>query len=572
MALEITLAGRTHHFARTPVRIGTAPDNDLVVALDSTFAVSPHHAVIDTRGLLATIEDLGSPQGTYVDGEQIAGQRVVEPNSRVRLGSTGPELRITAVDESTDEADRTIVAGPFGSAAPIPRTNLPTPSVSVSPQRTPSPAAAAAPSWHVPSPAAPAPRSQPAVPRAAPPAFSPPAAPQVTPQGPTQAPRSSSGGAMRWLPWIALLAVVAGVPLYVESRLKGTQQDVEAAAGTAKDAAKVFLDQFGSMLGPELESDYRAAVAAYDEVATESFNVQRDSSLSDLEKQKRLRELQERAALHSNTVDLINKKLAEARGLDWSTYAKEYGQSIFLIAIIYLDRKNVELGWGTGTGWVAGVDEKRTLLGTNAHVAAMLQKRNYPKGVHRAMTFAIQGGTGKVFEIKDVRLHPQYSGVLSPDVAVIYIDHRGVALKPLPLADEASLRRLEAGSAMATMGFPGELQREYLSGLVDQLNEGRDYTTLQASGAVPVFKACYVNRLTNFEQQSASFDTLQLISHNASISGGTSGSPMIDDKGRVVALNNGGMETTIGENSIPSAAELNIAIRVDLLQELLAKK
>src|SRR5262245_56268258 len=53
------------------VRIGRAPEVEL--HLDQA-KVSRHHAVIMVRGGRASVRDLGSNNGTYVDGVQVAGE------------------------------------------------------------------------------------------------------------------------------------------------------------------------------------------------------------------------------------------------------------------------------------------------------------------------------------------------------------------------------------------------------------------------------------------------------------------------------------------------------------------
>jgi pSer/pThr/pTyr-binding forkhead associated (FHA) protein len=66
-------------------------------------AVSEHHARFTSSGAEATVEDLGSATGTYVNELQVIGQSVVRPGDRVRVGMTVLEL----VTEQQAIADRT---------------------------------------------------------------------------------------------------------------------------------------------------------------------------------------------------------------------------------------------------------------------------------------------------------------------------------------------------------------------------------------------------------------------------------------------------------------------------------
>jgi pSer/pThr/pTyr-binding forkhead associated (FHA) protein len=66
-------------------------------------AVSERHARFTTSGSEATVEDLGSATGTYVNELQVIGRSVVRPGDRVRIGMTVLEL----VTEQQAIADRT---------------------------------------------------------------------------------------------------------------------------------------------------------------------------------------------------------------------------------------------------------------------------------------------------------------------------------------------------------------------------------------------------------------------------------------------------------------------------------
>jgi hypothetical protein len=67
------------------VVVGRAPESDVV--LNDTF-VSARHASVEAvpEGLL--VEDLGSTNGTYVDGEELEGRLFVGPGERVAVGDT----------------------------------------------------------------------------------------------------------------------------------------------------------------------------------------------------------------------------------------------------------------------------------------------------------------------------------------------------------------------------------------------------------------------------------------------------------------------------------------------------
>lgn len=73
--------------------IGRVPGNDLVVDLPT---VSSRHAVLMRSGATIVIEDLGSSNGTYVDGIRIVGPTVLGPDSTLSLGSAPFRLSETS--------------------------------------------------------------------------------------------------------------------------------------------------------------------------------------------------------------------------------------------------------------------------------------------------------------------------------------------------------------------------------------------------------------------------------------------------------------------------------------------
>lgn len=66
-----------------PVLIGRSPDADIVIGDEF---VSARHAKIVPLGNGAVVEDLGSTNGTFVNGERVRGQRIVEPGDVIDIG------------------------------------------------------------------------------------------------------------------------------------------------------------------------------------------------------------------------------------------------------------------------------------------------------------------------------------------------------------------------------------------------------------------------------------------------------------------------------------------------------
>jgi hypothetical protein len=73
-----------------PVTIGRGGQNDLV--LDGDEFASARHARIERRGNAVWVEDLDSTNGTYLNGERIAGAERLAAGDVLRVGET--DLRV----------------------------------------------------------------------------------------------------------------------------------------------------------------------------------------------------------------------------------------------------------------------------------------------------------------------------------------------------------------------------------------------------------------------------------------------------------------------------------------------
>lgn len=85
-------AGRTLAADRNLVRIGSARDNDLIL---TDRSVSRHHARLELRADALLVEDLGSTNGTRVDGVRVV-RAYLTPGSKLEVGGTC--LRVQAID------------------------------------------------------------------------------------------------------------------------------------------------------------------------------------------------------------------------------------------------------------------------------------------------------------------------------------------------------------------------------------------------------------------------------------------------------------------------------------------
>ncbi len=81
--------GKVIPLGSEPITIGRQEDNSIVLA---DTQVSRHHAEITTQGGWCALRDLGSANGTWVNGERISGSHVLGHGDVVQLGQTSFEV------------------------------------------------------------------------------------------------------------------------------------------------------------------------------------------------------------------------------------------------------------------------------------------------------------------------------------------------------------------------------------------------------------------------------------------------------------------------------------------------
>jgi hypothetical protein len=84
------LAGQSLMLSGAPVTFGRAPDNTIVINDD--FA-SSHHARISAKNGAWMLEDLGSTNGTIVDGSRMTGPIQLRIGTRITIGHTTLETQ-----------------------------------------------------------------------------------------------------------------------------------------------------------------------------------------------------------------------------------------------------------------------------------------------------------------------------------------------------------------------------------------------------------------------------------------------------------------------------------------------
>lgn len=173
---------------RVPVvNIGRADYNDVVLAEES---VSTQHAKLQRREGVWVLVDLGSTNGSFVDGERVEGEAPVTPGATLRFGDA------SVIFDPKDEGAGVEKGGSTKMLQAIP---VAPPKAPAAPARSTAPVAKPTPGAPPPAPAAPKPAAAKPAPRPAQPA---------KPPAPTPV---ASGGRPKWI----IPAVIAVVLLIV---------------------------------------------------------------------------------------------------------------------------------------------------------------------------------------------------------------------------------------------------------------------------------------------------------------------------------------------------------------------
>lgn len=273
-----------------------------------------------------------------------------------------------------------------------------------------------------------------------------------------------------------------------------------------------------------------------------------------------IRELEDRMkALREKIQPRVTEALAKA------------SPSVYLVVVRGADGREI----GAATAWVVGDG----LLATNAHVAEILEHK-LPEGAkllvrsnadpprdHLVSRAGIHPGYPRFKEVwtdyKPGRdsLGPtleQLQQVNACDVGLLWVESAEGLAPRLEIADPEALDALSAGDVVGYVGYPMESMA--LGGV-------------NVRQPTPQMQVGNVTAMTDFFLMKSAGGR-QLVQNSLPIMGGASGSPILDAKGRVVAVVCAANLTAgpQGGGRISTGAGVNFGQRADLLQEMLEGK
>jgi S1-C subfamily serine protease len=103
------------------ISIGRDPACELSMDGKTVQAVSWRHARIDLHPHGASVTDLGSTNGTYVNDQKVEGKTPLRVGDRIQLGKTGPKYEVVELDVAAKRAPAPRPAPAAPAPAPAPR-------------------------------------------------------------------------------------------------------------------------------------------------------------------------------------------------------------------------------------------------------------------------------------------------------------------------------------------------------------------------------------------------------------------------------------------------------------------
>jgi pSer/pThr/pTyr-binding forkhead associated (FHA) protein len=114
--LDGAFAGQVRIVRKDFATVGRHPSADLPFDASRDLDVSGRHAAVFRQSGRWMVRDLGSSNGTWVNGTRLKGDRALSPGDVLRFGSGGPQLRFQPATGDTPTVPATAIATAEGSS------------------------------------------------------------------------------------------------------------------------------------------------------------------------------------------------------------------------------------------------------------------------------------------------------------------------------------------------------------------------------------------------------------------------------------------------------------------------
>ncbi len=95
-------AGQVEAFRKGYIGIGRHPLSDVRFDAERDLDVSSRHAAIVRKTEGFVLQDLGSRNGTFVNGKQISGDLLLKDGDVIGFGTNGPSLEFAVIGSEVD--------------------------------------------------------------------------------------------------------------------------------------------------------------------------------------------------------------------------------------------------------------------------------------------------------------------------------------------------------------------------------------------------------------------------------------------------------------------------------------
>jgi S1-C subfamily serine protease len=466
-------AGQVETFRKAYLGLGRHPLSDVRFDAERDLDVSSRHAAIITKPDGLVLQDLGSKNGTYLNGKRIEADRLLSDGDVIGFGAKGPALEFHLLPDDGDAVETGTAEAAAGRMSQ-PKQMIPAASAPPLPATSGKPA-----------------RSSTAVRIAV----------EVARQ--TRELRRTTK--------VLLGALVAAMVLFVVVSWKaGHDRRVEMArirawADSVADQAQRTAQQFQSEV-QGLRDANQQSVAEIERLRRELAGAGSDAGTV-----SRLR-AQIQAAQQRQI------QIAGASTIDYRAISSRNQDAVALLLIEFSESERF-----SGTGFA--VDSQGTLV-TNKHVLVGVNGDRTPRRIAVKFSGSNQWFPGRYVGVSD-----------AGDIGVLKIDIRGGTPRVFGL--QRNPRSLERGDPVAIIGYPLGL---------DLPMEGRGLDVV----ASPTLTVGTVSKVLNA--------VVQVDGYGAP---GSSGSPIFDHDGRVVAVLYGGVQESNGK--------IILAVPVSLVMDYLAR-